>query len=122
MPVPLKFEVISVFDYAEFLHTQVEPEILDTGCPGQENLQQKSARTLRVNFQTAAYRKWSRDESESGRAARDLIIDRARLAPGMSVLDVGSAHGEPGIGIAESVGPSGRATLVDIASDLLEIA
>lgn len=39
-----------VFDYAEFSHTQVEPEILDTGCPGHENLQQKFARTLRVNF------------------------------------------------------------------------
>ncbi|WP_083908759.1 pentapeptide repeat-containing protein [Thioalkalivibrio thiocyanodenitrificans] len=39
-----------VFDYAEFSQTQVEPEILDTGCPGQENLQQKFARTLRVNF------------------------------------------------------------------------
>lgn len=40
-----------VFDYAEFSQTQVDPEILDTGCPGQENLQQKFARTLRVNFQ-----------------------------------------------------------------------
>lgn len=39
-----------VFDYVEFSQTQVEPEILDTGCPGQENLQQKFARTLRVNF------------------------------------------------------------------------
>lgn len=39
-----------VFDYAEFSQTQVEPEILDTGCPGQENLQQKFARTLRINF------------------------------------------------------------------------
>jgi hypothetical protein len=39
-----------VFDYAEFSQTQIEPEILDSGCPGQENLQQKFARTLRVNF------------------------------------------------------------------------
>ncbi len=39
-----------VFDYAEFSQTQVDPEILDAGCPGQENLQQKFARTLRVNF------------------------------------------------------------------------
>jgi len=39
-----------VFDYAEFSQTQIEPEILDTGCPGHENLQQKFARTLRVNF------------------------------------------------------------------------
>jgi ubiquinone/menaquinone biosynthesis C-methylase UbiE len=71
---------------------------------------------------TAAYRKWDREESEWGRAARDFIIDRARLAPGMNVLDVGSAHGEPGIAIAETVGPNGRVTLVDIAPDLLEIA
>jgi enediyne biosynthesis protein CalE5 len=71
---------------------------------------------------TAAYRKWDRDESEWGRAARDFIINLAKLAPGMSVLDVGSAHGEPGIAIAETVGPSGRVTLVDIAPDLLEIA
>jgi hypothetical protein len=39
-----------VFDYVEFSQTQVEPDILDTGCPGRENLQQKFARTLRVNF------------------------------------------------------------------------
>lgn len=38
------------FDYAQFSHTLVEPEVLDTGCPGQENLQQRFARTLRVNF------------------------------------------------------------------------
>lgn len=71
---------------------------------------------------TAAYRKWDRDESAWGRAARDIIIDRANLVPAMSVLDVGSAHGEPGIAIAETVGPNGRVTLVDIAPDLLEIA
>lgn len=39
-----------VFNYAEFSQTQVEPDILDTGCPGPENLQQKFARALRVNF------------------------------------------------------------------------
>lgn len=38
------------FDYAQFSHTQVESEILNTGCPGQENLQQRFARTLRINF------------------------------------------------------------------------
>lgn len=71
---------------------------------------------------TAAYRKWDRDESEWGRAARDLVIARADLAPGLRVLDVGSAHGEPGLGIAEAVGPSGHVTLLDIAPDLLAIA
>ncbi|WP_299622552.1 pentapeptide repeat-containing protein [Pelagibius sp.] len=38
------------FDYAQFSNTHVEPEILDTGCPGHENLQQGFARTLRLNF------------------------------------------------------------------------
>lgn len=38
------------FDYTLFSHTIVDPEILDTGCPGQENLQQDFARTLRINF------------------------------------------------------------------------
>lgn len=60
-----------VFDYAEFSQTQVEQEILDTGCPGQENLQQKFARTLRVNFHqigdTVAANKAIKIELEAGR-------------------------------------------------------
>jgi ubiquinone/menaquinone biosynthesis C-methylase UbiE len=70
----------------------------------------------------AGYRKWDRDESEWGRAARELVIDRANLRPGLRVLDIGSAHGEPGIAIAAAVGPSGRVTLLDLAPQLLEIA
>ena len=38
------------FEYAQFSQTLLEPEILDTGCPSKENLQQMFARTLRVNF------------------------------------------------------------------------
>jgi ubiquinone/menaquinone biosynthesis C-methylase UbiE len=70
----------------------------------------------------AAYRRWDRDDAEWGRAARDLVVDRARLAPGLRVLDIGSAHGEPGLAIAEAVGPKGHVTLVDLAPDLLDIA
>ncbi len=87
-----------------------------------EQFKQEVEREWRNPQVTAAYRKWDRDESEWGRAARDSVIARAKLAPGMNVLDVGSAHGEPGIAIAKTVGPSGHVTLVDIASDLLEIA
>jgi ubiquinone/menaquinone biosynthesis C-methylase UbiE len=68
---------------------------------------------------TAAYRKWDKQETEWGRAARDLLINRAGIQTGMKVLDVGSAHGEPGLAIAEVVGPSGHVTLLDIAPDLL---
>ncbi|MCK4541173.1 MAG: pentapeptide repeat-containing protein [Spirochaetales bacterium] len=38
------------FDYVQFSNTHVEAEILETGSPSQENIQQKFARTLRVNF------------------------------------------------------------------------
>jgi Pentapeptide repeats (8 copies) len=39
------------FDYASFEKTLVEPTILDTECPGFENLKLRFARTLRTNFQ-----------------------------------------------------------------------
>ena len=50
------------------------------------------------------YRKWDRDESERGRTARELIIERAELTAGLCILDVGSGHGEPAPAIAEKVG------------------
>lgn len=71
---------------------------------------------------TSGYRKWSREEAEWARAARDFLIDRARLVAGMNVLDIGSAHGEPALAIAGAVGPTGHVTLTDIAPGLLEIA
>ena len=71
---------------------------------------------------TDGYRMWDRHESEWGRAASDVIIDRAKLAPDLNVLDIGSAHGEPGLAIAERVGPQGSVTLTDIAPALLAIA
>lgn len=40
------------FDYVVFERTQITPEILDTNCPGLENLKLKFARTLRTNFQS----------------------------------------------------------------------
>lgn len=70
---------------------------------------------------TAAYHKWGVEETEWGAALRDFMIGRADLEPGLDVLDIGSAHGEPGLVIAAAVNP-GRTTLVDIAPDLLDIA
>jgi Pentapeptide repeats (9 copies) len=39
------------FDYATFERTFIDPRILDTECPGHENLKSRFARTLRTNFQ-----------------------------------------------------------------------
>lgn len=40
----------SNFNYAIFERTQIDNNILETECPGLENLKQKFARTLRTNF------------------------------------------------------------------------
>lgn len=39
------------FEYAQFEKTQIDNDVLDSSCPGYENLKQKFARSLRVNYQ-----------------------------------------------------------------------
>jgi uncharacterized protein YjbI with pentapeptide repeats len=39
------------FDYVNFERTFVDDDILNTGCPGFENLRMRFARTLRMNYQ-----------------------------------------------------------------------
>lgn len=39
------------FDYSTFENTEVDSYILDTECPGHENLKRRFARTLRMNYQ-----------------------------------------------------------------------
>lgn len=39
------------FDYSSFERTIVEKDILDTECPGLDNLKSRFARTLRMNYQ-----------------------------------------------------------------------
>lgn len=71
---------------------------------------------------SAAYRKWDHEEAEWGRAARSLIVERARLEPGMEVLDLASGHGEPALTIADVVGPEGRVIATDLGPGLIELA
>lgn len=39
------------FDYTTFERTLVDNDVLDSGCPGHENLKMRFARTLRMNYQ-----------------------------------------------------------------------
>lgn len=70
----------------------------------------------------AAYRRWGEHETATFSATRDLIVDRARLAPGLAVLDLASGHGEPALAIAHAVEPDGHVTVTDQAPGLLDIA
>ena len=52
----------------------------------------------------------------------DRLIEAARLAPGLRVLDVGSGSGEPALTIARLVGPTGAVVASDPAPDILATA
>ena len=51
---------------------------------------------------------------------RDDLLDRARLQPGDTVLDVGTGDGLIAFGALERVGPTGRVIFSDISPDLLD--
>jgi arsenite methyltransferase len=51
---------------------------------------------------------------------RDAVLDGAQLAPGETVLDVGTGDGLIGFGALDRVGPGGRVIFSDISRDLLD--
>lgn len=50
------------------------------------------------------------------------LIRRARIAPGMRVLDLASGTGEPSLSIAERVAPHGSVLGIDLAEPMLVVA
>jgi arsenite methyltransferase len=51
---------------------------------------------------------------------RDMVLDRARLQPGDTLLDVGAGDGLIAFGALERLGPSGQVIFSDISADLVE--
>jgi arsenite methyltransferase len=51
---------------------------------------------------------------------RDTVLERARLQPGDTVLDVGSGDGLIAFGALDRLGRSGQVIFTDISSDLLD--
>jgi arsenite methyltransferase len=51
---------------------------------------------------------------------RDTVLDKAKLQPGDTVLDVGAGDGLIAFGALERLGPSGRVVFCDISQDLLD--
>jgi arsenite methyltransferase len=61
-----------------------------------------------------------RDLTEFLYPVRDTVLDRARLQPGDTVLDVGAGDGLIAFGALERLGPSGQVIFSDVSQDLIE--
>jgi len=57
-----------------------------------------------------------------GTAVTKALVEYSQPLPGMAVLDLASGTGEPGISLAQRVGPQGWVTAVDQSAELLGIA
>lgn len=61
-----------------------------------------------------------RDLTEFLYPVRDTVLDKARLTPSDTLLDVGTGDGLIAFGALEQLGPSGRVIFSDISQDLLD--
>jgi SAM-dependent methyltransferase len=69
-----------------------------------------------------ATEKWKANSAATGQPVTDVLVECARPAAGMQVLDLASGTGEPAIRLALRVEGQGHVTGLDLSADLLEIA
>lgn len=74
------------------------------------------------SYRLVAAEKWKAKSAFMGHAVTEALVEYARPEPGMQVLDLACGTGEPGITLAQRVGPEGRVTAVDLSRQLLDIA
>jgi ubiquinone/menaquinone biosynthesis C-methylase UbiE len=74
------------------------------------------------SYRLIAAEKWRAKSAVLGSAVTQALVEYALPEPGMQVLDLACGTGEPGISLAQRVGPGGHVTAVDLSSELLELA
>ena len=74
------------------------------------------------SYRLIAAKKWRAKSAVLGSAVTEALVEYALPQLGMKVLDLASGTGEPGISLAQRVGPDGHVTATDLSSDLLELA
>jgi len=73
-------------------------------------------------YRLVASEKWKAKSAAMGQPVTDALVEYARPAAGMQVLDLASGTGEPAISFALHVGVAGHVTALDLSAELLEIA
>ena len=74
------------------------------------------------SYRLIAAEKWRAKSAALGHDVTQALVNYARPLPGMKVIDLASGTGEPAISIAESIGPAGHVSALDLSADLLDIA
>lgn len=75
-----------------------------------------------IQYRLVASEKWKAKSAAMGQPVTDALVEYARPAAGMKVLDLASGTGEPAITLAGRVEEQGHVTAFDLSADLLEIA
>jgi len=74
------------------------------------------------SYRLVAAEKWKAKSALLGNAVTEGLVEYSHPLPDMLVIDLASGTGEPGISLAQRVGPRGSVTAVDQSSELLDIA
>ena len=79
---------------------------------------------IHQEWQEAAplWKKWYAKLALQSRAATELVLQGADLAPGQKVLDLASGSGEPALSVARAVAPNGRVVATDMVPEMLSAA
>lgn len=74
------------------------------------------------NRVAGGWEKWDRFFDEQMAFLNHRLVADARLRPGLRVLDLGSGTGYPAVLAAQTVGPTGSVTGIDLAEQMLDVA
>jgi ubiquinone/menaquinone biosynthesis C-methylase UbiE len=74
------------------------------------------------SYRLIAAEKWRAKSAVLGSAVTEALVEYAQPQPGMQVLDLACGTGEPGISLAQRIGPEGHVVAVDLSPDLLGLA
>lgn len=69
-----------------------------------------------------AWDRWSEEQAVHCQPLTDALIEGARLAPGLAVLDLACGVGQPSFSIAGQVGTEGSVRATDLSKGMLEVA
>ena len=95
------------------------------GCDATEPLPQRAENSVTIAFPkadrpvaTIVSARWSTEEARDRVREAETVMDRAGIAPGMTVADIGAGEGYYTIRLAQRVGEDGRVLAEDIVPEV----